>query len=208
MDVSLFNAPEEEPRLKVSIPIRLIAVFSCLLPVVGVVVSSKLVLEMFVALSADESAGTAEVTEIMTRASFIAVGPLYLAIVSGLVMIVILVRRIFVRTRTASPPVWFFGAAGVLYLLPTWLYWKAHLLVLEALSPNSSIPSNEMGITGAYIAELLLWSIVAAVIVSISMLVLAFVPFKSRSDTTQMSLIGATAIEVLLIGTAIVVQLR
>jgi hypothetical protein len=204
MDVSLFNAREDESRLRVSIPIRLIAVFSCFLPVLGVVVSLKLLLEMFAALSENESAGTAEVMEVMTSAAFIATGFLYLAIVCGLVVIVVLVRRIRIETKTASPPIWFFVASGVLYLLPTWLYWKAHLLVLEALKPNSSIPASEMGSTGAYIAELLVWIIGAAVIVSILMVVLAVVPLSSRSGSARISLIGATAIEILLIGTAII----
>lgn len=207
MDVSLFNAPEDEPRLKVSIPIRLLSVFSCVLPVLGVAMSSTLVMKMFVALSADESAGTAEVAEVMNNASFIATGTLYLAIICGLVAIVILVRRDFVSAKTASPPVWFFAAIGVLYLLPTWLYWKAHLLVLEALRPNTSIPTSEMGMTGAHIAELLLWSIVAAVVTSILMVVLAVAPLPSRSESARTSLIAATVLEVLLIVTAIVVQI-
>ncbi|MCO6512057.1 MAG: hypothetical protein J5I65_14830 [Aridibacter famidurans] len=205
MDVSLFNAPEAEPRLRVSIPIRLLAALSCILPIIGVVVSSMLVSEMFVAMSADESAGTDQVMEVMTSASFAATGFLYVAIVCGLVVVVVLVRRTFIPTKTAPPPVWFFVAAGVLCLLPTWLYWKAHLLVLEAVSPNSSIPTDEMASTGAYIAELLVWSIGAAIIASIALVVLAVVPLSSGSINTRNSLIGATAIEVLLIGMAIVV---
>ena len=204
MDVSLLNAREDEPRLKVSIPVRLIAVFSCLLPVIGVVLSSKLLLEMFVALSKNESAGAADVQEVLTSASFFALGSLYLAIVCGIIVIVVLVRRVLIQAKTASPPIWFFAASGILYLVPIGLYWKAHLLVLEAISPDTSIPSSEMASTGAYIAELLIWSIVAAVIVSVLMLIAAVVPLSSRTENTRISIIGATAVEILLIGTAII----
>ncbi len=205
MDASMLNAEENQPRLKVSVTARLIAAFSYMIPAIGGSLSSILLMNVFRALRENESAGIAAVMGGMKEASLPVIVSLYLAAVCGIVVVVVLVVRMFVQTKTSSPPIWFFVVGGILGLVPAALFWKAQLLVLEVLSPGSSIGAGGMASAGADVSQLLLLSVIAAPIVFILLVVASVLPLSSRTSRKWSSLISATAIEMLLIATAVAI---
>ena len=205
MNASISNTQDNKPRLKVSIIARLIGALAYTIPAIGGALSSILLMKMFQALRTSESAGISAVMAGMKEASLPAIVSLYLAALFGFVVIVVLVVRIIVQTKTASPPIWFFVIGGILCLLPAGLFWKAELLVLEVLSPGSSIGAGGIGGVAADLSRLLMLSVIAAPIVFIVLVVASVLPLSSRSKKKWSSLIGATAIEILLIAVAIAI---
>jgi biopolymer transport protein ExbD len=109
------------------------------------------------------------------------------------------------ETKTASPPFWFFVVSGILWLIPAGLFWKSQMLVVEVLSPGSSISAGGIGSVGGYIAQLLMLSVIAAPIIFIILVVLSVLPFSVRSKPRLTPLIAAIAVEVLLITTAVAI---
>lgn len=204
MDAAL-NAQGTPPRMRVSVIARLIAALSYTIPLIGGALSSILLFTMFRALSQNEAAGIEVVMAGLKEARLPAIVSLYLAAVLGFVVIVVLVVRMIVETKTASPPFWFFGVGGILCLIPAGIFWKADLLVLEGLSPGSQIAANGLGSVGSEINLLAGLSIASAMLVFVFLLVASVVPFSSRQSKKWGSLITAAAIEILLIATAVVV---
>ncbi len=205
MDASTLNADNNQTRLKVSVTTRLIAAMTYTIPAIGGALSSILLINVFRALRANESAGIAAVMGGMKEASLPVIGSLYLAAAFGFAVIVVLVVRMIIQTKTASPPFWFFAIGGILCLLPAGLFWKAQWMILDVLSPGSSIGSAGIGGVGAEISEWLLMSVIAAPVVFVVLLVVSVLPFSSRSGPKVISLIVATAATVLFIATAIAV---
>ncbi len=204
MDASLLNVEENQPRLKVSAAARLIAAFSYTIPLIGGALSSFILSRNLRDMSLNEAAGIGVVMASMEEARGPAIISLYLAAICGIVVIVVLVVRMFGQTKTAPPPFWFFGIGGILCLVPAGLFWKADLLVLEALSLGRPFAADGAGV-GADINGLVTFSIIAAPIVFIFLLVTSFWPSSSRATGNWSSLITAVAIEILLIATAIAV---
>jgi len=205
MDASMLNAEENQPRLRISVIARLIATFTYIIPAIGGALSSILLMRVFRALAANESAGIDAVMGGMKEASLPAIISLYLAALCGIVVIIVLVVRMIVQTETASPPIWFFAIGGILCLLPAGLFWKAQLMVLEVLSPGSSIGAGGIGSVGAYLSQLLMLSVIAAPIVIILLVAASVLPLTSRSRAKWLPLMAATAIEILLIAVAVAV---
>ncbi len=205
MNASLLNVEENQPRLRVSVIIRLVAALAYTIPLIGGALSSFLLMRVFQAMMSAENVGIAAVMGGMKESAIPANISLYLAAVFGFAVIIALVVRGIVETKTASPPFWFFAIGGILCLVPVGLFWKAELLILEALSPGSSIGAGGIGSVGGYIVTLLMSSIIAAPIVFILLVVAFAVPLSSRSKKNWSSLIGATTIEILLIAIAIAI---
>ncbi len=205
MDAKILNAEETRPRLKVSVTARLIAALSYTIPAIGGALSSILLMNMFRALRANENAGIAAVMAGMKEASLPVLGSLYLAAICGFVVIAVLVVRMLIPTKTASPPFWFFVLGGTLCLLPAGWFWKAQLVIIEVLSPGSSIGAGGIGGVGADISLLLLASIIAAPVVFIVLIAASVIPFSSRAGSKWGSLIVATTIEILFIATAVAI---
>ena len=204
MDATISNPEENRTRLNVSITARLVAALSFIIPAIGGALSSLLLMNVFRALRNSESAGIGAVMAGMKEASLPVIVSLYLAAIFGFVVIVIMIVRIVIQTKTASPPFWFFILGGILSFLPAGLFWKAQLATLNALSPGSAAVGG-IGGAAAEISELLLVSVIATPIVFLLLIVVSVVPFKSRAGSKWGSLVLATVIEVLFIGTAIAI---
>ncbi len=205
MNASMFNAEENQPRLKISVTARLIAALCYIIPALGGALSSILLINVFRALRNSESAGINAVMAGIKEAALPSTISLYLAAICGFAVIVVLVIRMIVETKTASPPSWFFVIGGILWLLPVGLFWKSELLILEVLSPGSSISEGGMASVGADVSRLLMLSIIAVPVVFIILVTASVLPLSSRSKPKWSPLIAATAIEILLIVSAVAI---
>ena len=139
MESPVLNIEENPPRLRVSVIIRLVAALGFTIPLIGAALSSLLLIRVFQAMKAAENAGIAAVMAGMKESAIPVNISLYLAALVGFTVIIALVVRALVETKTASPPFWFFAICGILCLVPAGLFWKAELLILEALIPGNSI---------------------------------------------------------------------
>ena len=205
MNASILNAEGNQPNLKVSISTRLIAALTYTIPLIGGALSSILLIGVFRALRGNESAGVEAIMGGIKEASLPVIVSFYLAAVFGIVVIVVLVVRTFMQTKTASPPSWFFAIGGILCLIPAGLFWIAKWLALEVLSPGSSIGAGGAESTGATVSQLLILSVIATPIVIIILIVLSVLPLSSRSRPKWLPLMAAMAIEILLIAAAVAI---
>jgi biopolymer transport protein ExbD len=205
MDASVLNADNVQPRVKVSIITRLVAGLVYTIPAIGAALGSLLLINMFRLLRANEVAGISSLMKGMNEASLPVIVSLYAAAFFGIALIIVLVVRMIVQTRTASPPFWFFVVSGLLSLVPAGFFWKSQLLVLDAISPGTPTGSGGIGGVAAEISELLLIGLVLAPVVFIVLVVLSVIPLKSRPGTKWGSLIAAVLIELMLIATAVAV---
>lgn len=202
-DASILNDEQNPPRLRVSITARLITALCYTIPALGGALSSLLLINVFQVLRNAETAGIDAVMGGMKEASIPVLASLYLAAFCGIVVIIVLLVRMIVQTKTASPPSWFFVVGGVLGLLPAGLFWKAQSLVIEVLSPGSSVSAGGIGAVGAEISQWLIASVIAAPVVLILLVAASVIPFSTRSNPKWSSLTAAAAIGILLLATAI-----
>ncbi len=207
MDASRINVGENPPRLKVSFTARLLTTFAYSIPVIGGALSSLLLIRVMQALAANESAGVMAVMGGLKEASLPVIVSFYLAALLGLVVIVVLAVRAFTQTKTATPSSWFFVISGILCLLPAALFWRAKWMIIEALSPGSSISASGMASVGAEVSQWLILSVIAAPIVIVILIILAVLPLSSRSGPKWFPLIAAILIEGLLIASAVALPL-
>jgi biopolymer transport protein ExbD len=202
-NASISDGEQNPPRLKVSISARLITALFYTIPALGGALSSIFLLNLFRALRNAETAGIVAVMAGVKEASVPVLVSLYLAAVCGLVVIIVLIVRIIVETKTASPPSWFFAIGGILCLLPAGLFWKAQSLVIEVLSPGSSVSAGGIGGVGEEISQWLILSVIGAPVVFILLVAASVIPLSSRRKLKWSPLIAATAIQILLLATAI-----
>ena len=193
---------QNPPRLKVSFIVRLLTAFCYAIPALGGALSSMSLINVFQALRSAETAGIGAVMAGLNEASTPVLVSLYLGAFGAIVVIVVLIVRMMVRTKTASPPAWFF-AVGVLGLVPAGLFWKARSLVIDVLSPGSSVGEGGIAAVGAEISQWLILSVIAAPVVFILLIAASVIPFSSRSKAKWGSLATAAAIAILLFATAI-----
>jgi biopolymer transport protein ExbD len=205
MNVSMLNTEDNQPKLKVSISTRLIAALTYIIPAIGGALSSFLLIRVMQAAAAAETAGIMALMAGVNEASLAVTISLYLAAVFGIALIIVLIVRMTIQTKTASPPIWFFLLGGILCLLPAALFWIAKWLIIEALSPGSSVGANGLAEVGARVAQLVMGSIIAAPIVILFLLAASVLPLRSRSKTKWLSLAGAGLIQILLIAVAVVI---
>lgn len=205
MDASTLKAGENHPRLKVSFTARLLTALSYSIPAIGGALSSFLLIRVFQALSANQTAGLSAIMAGVKEASLPAIISLYLGAGCGIIVIVVLVVRAFMQTKTASPSSWFFVIGGILCLLPAALFWKAKWMVIEVLSPGSSIGAGGMASVGAEVSQWSMLSVITAPIVIIILIILSVLPLSSRSRPKWFPLLSAIAIEVLLIAAAVAI---
>jgi biopolymer transport protein ExbD len=126
-----------------------------------------------------------------------------LAAVCGVGLIILLIVRNIVQTKTASPPFWFFIVGGLLSFVPALFFWKVQSLIIEVLSPGSSLGSAGIGAVGAEISRWLLISIVSAPVVFVVLILASLIPLSSRSGPKWGSVIASVVIELLLIAAAV-----
>jgi biopolymer transport protein ExbD len=203
MSASISDLNSEPARLRVSVIARLVAAIAFSIAALGGAAGSFLLLKLFQELRTAETAGIAAVMNGMTRASLPVVASFYLAALVSLVAIIVLVVRTFVPTKTASPPFWFYAVGGVLCLIPAALFWRVEHLVIEALSPGSSIGGAGVSGVASEISTLLMISIASAPIAFIILAALSVLPFKSRPGPKWGSLIVSILIAIMFAGFAI-----
>jgi biopolymer transport protein ExbD len=180
MDASVLVADGSRQRVKVSIIARLLGALTYTVPAIGAILGSVLIFNMFRMLRTSETAGVATVMRGMTEASLPVTISLYLAAACGFGLIILLVVRNFVETKTASPPFWFFIVGGLLSLLPALFFWRAQMLIIDVLSPGGS--AGAAGISGVAesISRMMWLSIVASPLIFLILLTLSVLPFKGR----------------------------
>jgi biopolymer transport protein ExbD len=205
MDPTILNADDSQARVKVSVITRLIGVVTYTIPGIGAALGALLMVNLFQSLRTNETAGVGTVMRGMKEASLPLTVSLYLAAACGIALIIVLVIRMIVQTKTASPPFWFFAVGGILSLVPALLFWKAQLLVIEVLSPGSSVGSAGISGVGEEVAQFLTISIIAVPLVFIVLVVLSVLPLTSRPGQKWGSLIVAAFTAVLFIATAVAV---
>ncbi len=203
MEAAMMDPQEAQTRSWASVTTRLIAAAAFTIPLVGGALSSILMMNMFSALRANENAGLAAVMAGMKEASVPTLVSLYIAAFVGFVVVVVLVVRMIVQTKKASPPFWFFIVGGILSFLPASLFWKCQMLVLEVLSPGSTIGSAGIGGVGAEIAQWLLISLIAAPVIFVLLLVLSVVPLPSRPGPKVLSLTAASVVTLSFVAAAV-----
>ena len=143
MDASMVNDGGNQPSLKVSILARLISTLSYTIPAIGGALSSIFLMNAMRALRENETAGVTAVMRGLAEATIPVLGSLYLGVFCGIAVIAVLVGRMIVQTKTASPPSWFFVISGILFLVPAGLFCEAESLIIEVLiNPRSSIRSS------------------------------------------------------------------
>lgn len=204
MDASMLNTGENQSKLKVSISARLLAALTYIIPAIGGALSSFLLMRVMQQLAKAQTAGIVAVMAGVNEASLPSTVSLYLAAICGIILIIVLIVRLTMQTKTASPPIWFFFSGGILCLVPAALFWSAKSLIIEVLSPGSSISASGVAGVGEKVAMLLLASIIAAPIVILLLLAASVLPFRSGSKMKWLSLVGAALIQVLLIAVAVV----
>jgi biopolymer transport protein ExbD len=203
MNASFSNTDDQPTRSKVSVTARLAAALVYSIPPIGAALGSLLLVNMFRLLRASENAGLSSVMQGMKEASLPVIVSLYLAAVCGFGLIILLVVRMIIQTKTTSPPFWFFVVSGILSLVPALFFWRAQWLILEVLSPGNTIGHAGIGGVGAEISSLLLIGIVSAVVVLFVLLATSVITFSTRRGRKWASLVVAVFVEIILIAAAV-----
>jgi len=151
-----------------------------------------------------EAAGIGAVARGLAEANVAVLVALYLAIVVGAVGLVVHMIRMFVDTKTASPPVWFFLFAGALGILPVSLFSWGQTLMIEALFPGTT------GIiSAANTLSLLLPALMfGAPVILLLLLALSVWPMRSVSKPKWGPVAVLLLVEVALVVMAVGFQIR
>jgi hypothetical protein len=206
MENAYMNAAAEQSKLKVSISARLIAAFAYLIPAIGGALSSLYLMDVMRALRNAESAGIGAVMAGLTESTVPALASLYLAAFCGFIVIIVLIIRMIMQTKTASPASWFFVLCGFFLLVPAGLFFEAESMIIEVLTA----PVDSIGIAGvaSNVSLFLILSVASALFVFVILLVMSVIPFSTSSKPRWSPLITAILIEILIIIAAVAFQLR
>lgn len=200
------NAEATPPKLKVSISARLISGLAYLIPVIGGALSSLFLMNVLRILKESESVGKIALLNALSESTIPALGSLYFGIIGGLIVIIVLIIRSFMQTKTASPSVFFFIFCGFLILVPAGLFFEAESMMIEVLiDPRNA---KNLGEIGSNVNLFLILSIVSAILAFIIMLAISVIPFSTVSKPKWSPLIAAVLIEILIIAAAVAFQLR
>ncbi len=206
MESPMMNVGMDQPKFKVSISARLIAAFAYMIPVLGGALSSLHLINVMQAIREAESAGMTAIMNGLAESTVPVLGSLYLGAVAGLVVIIMLIARMMMQTKSASPSGWFFLLCGFLFLVPAGLFLEAGSMIIEVLT--APVMSAGVGEVGANVSTFLILSVGSALIVFIFLLLMSVLPFSNRSQPKWSPLITAILIEFLIIAAVIVFQLR
>ncbi len=206
MESPMMNVGMDQPKFKVSISARLIAAFAYMIPVLGGALSSLYLINVMQAIREAENAGRNVVLIALAESNVPVLGSLYLGVFGGLVVIIVLIARMIMQTKSASPSGWFFVLCGFLFLVPAGLFLEVGSMIIELLT--ASIISAEAGEVGANVSTFLIFSVGSALIIFIFLLLMSVLPFSNRSKPKWSPLIAAIIVEFLMIAAVIVFQLR
>lgn len=207
MESPMMNVGMDRPeKFKVSISARLIAAFAYMIPALGGALSSLYLMSMMQAMRSNESAGITVVLYALAESTIPVLGSLYLGVTAGFVVIIVLIARMFMQTKTASPSGWFFVLCGFLFLVPAGLFLEAESMIIEVLT--APISSEGVAGVGATVSTFLILSVISALFVFIILLLMSVLPFSKRSKPKWSPLITAVIVEFLIIAAIIVFQWR
>jgi hypothetical protein len=206
MESPMMNVGMDQPKFKVSFTARLIAAFAYMIPALGGALSSLYLMNVLQAMRQAETAGMTAVMLGMAESTVPVLGSLYLGVFAGLVVIIVLIARMIMQTRTASPSGWFFVLCGFLFLVPAGLFLEAESMIIEVLT--MPVSSEGVAAVGSNVASFLILSIISALFVFIALLVMSVIPFSARSKPRWSPLIWAVLVEILIIAAVIVFQWR
>lgn len=206
MESPMMNVGWDQPDYKVSISARLMAAFAYTIPALGGAVSSFYMMGVLRVMSEAEAAGIGALLGGLAESTVPVLGSLYLGAFAGFVVIIMLIARMLMQTKTASPPAWFFIFCGFLFLVPAGLFLEAESAIIEVISA----PVSLTGIAGvaSNVNLLLISSIFSAVFVFIALLLISVLPFSKSSKPKWSPLILAVIIEFLIIAAVIAFQWR
>jgi hypothetical protein len=206
MESPMMSVGMNRPDYKVSISARLIAAFAYMIPALGGALSSFYLMNVLRAMREAENAGRVAVLLGLAESTVPVLASLYLGVVLGFIVIIALIARMFMQTKTASPSGWFFALCGVFLLAPAGLFLEAESMIIEVLTA----PTDSTGIAGvaSNVSLLLISSIVSALFVCLALLLMSVLPFSRRSKPKWSPLIIAVIIEFLIIAAVIAFQWR
>lgn len=202
----MMNVGMDQPKFKVSFTARLIAAFAYMIPAFGGALSSLYLMNVMQAMRQAETAGMTAVMLGMAESTVPVLGSLYLGVAAGLVVIIVLIARMIMQTKTGSPSGWFFVLCGFLFLVPAGLFLEAESMIIEVLT--MPVASEGIAAVGSSVAQFLILSIVSALVVFIVLLLMSVLPFSNRSKPKWSPLITAVIVEFLIIAAVIVFQWR
>lgn len=200
------NPEAEQTKFKVSISTRLIAAFAYMIPALGGALSALYLMNVLRAMREAESAGIGAVTGGMAESMLPALGSLYLGAFAGFVVIVVLIVRAFMQTKTASPSGWFFIFCAFFFLVPAGLFFEAESMIIEVLTAR--VTSTGIAGVASNISLFLILSIASALFVFIALLIMSVIPFSNRSKPKWSPLLIAVLVEFLIIAAVIAFQWR
>ena len=189
---------------KVSMLARMVPSFSCVLVMLGAVLSANLLMRVMQAIKAADDTGISAVSRGIVEADLPTIVALYLAVFVGFIGIVVIVIRAFMSTSTASPSAWFFLIAGGLSLIPLLLVWEAQSLLVEGMSVRniSQLASS--------IQLCLVFTMVTSAAFALVLLIVSVVPLPSvmRAKRKYASILVLVLMEIVMIGMAVAFQVR
>lgn len=189
---------------RVSILARLVPVISLCLPLIGEALCALLLTRTLEAMRHAEMAGIAAVMGGMTEANLAITITLYVGVFVGFVGIVVMAIRAFTDTTTASPSALFFASAGLLTLIPLIFLWEAEAYLLEGIN------GRNIALMAPNIFLFLKSTIGTSAALAPILLLASFIPLPSlfRSRQKWAPVVLLVLIEVAMIGTAVVFQMR
>lgn len=195
---------EYSPPLRVSILARLLPLFSLSMSMFGAALCAIVLTRVLEAMRHAEAAGIGAVAGGMAEANMAITISLYFGIGIGFVGILIMAIRAFTSPTTASPSAWFFAVAGMLAFLPLVLLWEGQSIFLEG------IRGGNISLVASNLSLFLRLTIVSAAALILALLVASLVPLPSllRAKRSWAPVILLVLIELVMIGTAVVFQLR
>lgn len=201
MDASLMNGGTvEQSKLKVSIPALVY-----LIPLIGAALSAFFQFDMMQRWIAQKGVGAEVIFAVLAESMFPVLVSLYLQIVLGFVVCIILIVRMVMETKTASPSGWFFLLGGILCLIPLIILFEAQSMAIEVLIVSG--PDGVLEI-GTIVNILLILIMVALPITFIILIALSVIPFSTKKNPKWSSLITAVLVQFLIIAVTVAYQLR
>lgn len=206
MEASLTNdGTVEQSKSKVSISARLIPALIYLIPIIGAALSAFLQLSMIQRWVATENVIAEAVFEVFAESIYPVLGSLYLQIILGIAVLVILIVRMVMETKTASPSSWFFVISGILCLIPLITLFESQSMVIEVL-----IDQNAAGVeaVGSIVSILLIFIMAALPITFFILIALSLIPFTTKKRPRWSPLITFILMEIPIIAVTVAFQLR
>jgi hypothetical protein len=197
--------PETEPKIKVSILVRILPAFACWVVILGAATSALSIMGVMRAMRMAEAAGIGAVAGGMAEANLAIVISLYLAVFLMTVCLMVAVIRLFTVNKTAEPSLIFFLIIGALAVIPLALVWQANSLLMGGLMTQANI-----SVIAPNIQICLLLTLITAGLFSLALLAASVAPLPGfmRAKLKWTPIVMLVVMEVVLIALAIGFQVH